>query len=487
MGHTTYCCVLCGAVIGEDTETWLDEFRGVYIKENQWNSPRLSGIGIITDTIGVNLTVPLEADQRHDDVGLDPSAIMDLWLFKCSFSKKNEYPWCVPQPFWGFPFHESCWVLLGILHGPGDLDIQALHGMCRSFPVVSCLLDFVHDYEGTMQYYPDPKDHIPGEECSVSRSYYKERYYPQDSKRDPMEYSDPLNIPSLHEIFQQTFKKAGGFSKKNDAGEAAWTSDLNPTDCFQLFPTEIIYDILICLPSKDVLNAKLASATFAALPLTNTFWASRFQRGSEFHCVFEAQGLQTKDSDWEAIYLSVKSLQNIPSFKNRRRIWKLLLLVEELHGRLISAELKGTTSHSFFEPDAPEDSRSWNLASGVLYEPDNFFSSGCRSLFARTIDITCKVTGCNGVNGSVGYVVSDEEIEMDVDGSVLSKDGCRIFGFYLAIDSRGIRALSLLASNSKVSTWVGEHEGIPKTRLLLNHGDILSLKAGFDVGRFYAS
>ncbi|OBT48693.1 hypothetical protein VE00_00862 [Pseudogymnoascus sp. WSF 3629] len=328
-----------------------------------------------------------------------------------------------------------------------------------------------------------------------------------------MEYSDPLNIPSLQEIFQQTFKKAGGFNKKNDADEAAWTNEtplkaLNPTDCFQLFPTEIMYDILVCLPSKDVLNAKLASATFAALPLTNTFWASRFQRGSEFHCVFEAQGLQTKDSDWEAIYLSVKSLQKTPSFKNRRRIWKLLLLVEELHGRLISAELKGTTSHSFFEPDAPKDKRSWNLASAVLYQPDIYFDYGCRSLFARTVDITCKVTGvfltfarfnstkyvsgirfqqCNGVNSSLGYVVSDEEIEMDVDGSVLSKDGCGIFGFYLAIDSRGVRALSLLASNGKVSTWVGEHYGIPKTRLLLNHGDVLSLKAGFDVGRFYAS
>ncbi|OBT98680.1 hypothetical protein VE01_03330 [Pseudogymnoascus verrucosus] len=352
-----------------------------------------------------------------------------------------------------------------------------------------------------MQYYPDPKDHIPGEECSVSRSYYKERYYPQDSKRDPMEYSDPLNIPILQEIFQQTFKKAGGVNKKNDAGEAAWTNDSNPTDCFQLFPTEIIYDILVCLPSKDVLNAKLASATFAALPLTNTFWASRFQRGFEFHCVFEAQRLQTNDSDWETMYLSVKSLQNTPSFKNRRRIWKLLLLVEELHSRLISAELKGTMSHSFFEPDAPEDNRSWNLASGVLCQPDNYFDRGCRSLFARTVDITRKVTGvflsfarfnstkyvsgirfqqCNGVNSSLGYVVSDEEIELDVDGSVLSKDGCSIFGFYLAIDSRGVRALSLLASNGKVSTWVGEHEGIPKTRLLLNQGDILSLKAGFD-------
>ncbi|OBT76604.1 hypothetical protein VF21_05323 [Pseudogymnoascus sp. 05NY08] len=245
MGHTTYCCVLCGTIIGEDTETWLDKFRGVYIKENQWNSPRLSGIGVITDTISAGgVAVPLEADRRHDDVDLDPSAVMDLSL------------------------------------------------------------TFGHDYGGIMQYFPGPKEHIPGEERMLSRRYYKQRYYPRNSKRDPMEYSDPLNIPSLQEIFQQRFKEAGGANKNNDADEAAWTNEtplkiLNPTDYFKLFPTEIVYHILICLPSKDVLNAKLASATFAALPLTNTFWASRFQRGYEFDCVFEAQGLQTKDYDWD--------------------------------------------------------------------------------------------------------------------------------------------------------------------------------------------
>ena len=385
--------------------------------------------------------MPLEADQRHDDVGLDPSALMDPWLFKSSFNEKNESPWLTWPLFGGFPFHESCWVLLGILHRPGELDIQALHGLCRSFPVVSTgLLSLGHDYGGIMLYFPKPEEHVPGEEYWLDRRYTK-RYYPQNSKRDPMEYSDPLNIPSLQEIFQQRFRGAGGFNEKNDADEAAWTNEAPPkvsnsTDCFQLFPTEIIYNILICLPSKDVLNANLASATFASLPLTKTFWASRFQRGFEFHCVFEAQGLRTKDYDWEAIYLGVRSLRNNPSFKNRRRIWKLLLVVE-LHGRLISAELKGALSQSFFEPDAPEDKRSWKMASGALNEPETNFSNGCRSLFARTIDISFKVTSVfltfarfngieyisglrfqqyNGVNSFLGYVVSNGEIGMDVDG-----------------------------------------------------------------------
>jgi hypothetical protein len=62
--------------------------------------------------------------------------------------------------------------------------------------------------------------------------------------------------------------------------------------------------------------------------------------------------------------------------------------VEELHSRLISAELKGNMSHSFFEPDAPEDNRSWNLASGVLCQPDNYFDRGCKSLayFSASLD-----------------------------------------------------------------------------------------------------
>lgn len=175
---------------------------------------------------------------------------------------------------------------------------------------------------------------------------------------------------------------------------------------------------------------------------------------------------------------------------------------------MISTELEGTVSQSFFEPDAPEDKRSWKPASGVLNEPDSTFFNGCRSLFTRTIDITFKVMGVfltfvrfngieyvsglrfqqySGINSSLGYVVSNKEVSMDADRSLLSKDGGGISGFYLAIDSRGVRALSLLTSNGKVSKWVGEHDGIPKTRLLLNHGTILSLKGGFDVSCFYAS
>ncbi|KFY33079.1 hypothetical protein V495_08455 [Pseudogymnoascus sp. VKM F-4514 (FW-929)] len=471
MGYYSYCCVLCGAILGDHTGTWLDEFRAVYTEEKQWTSPRLSGIGVITDTVDALIALPLEADQRHDDASLDPSALMDLWLLKCSFSKDMiGVPEAIPQPFWGFPFHESCWILFGILYGPWELDLQALFGMWRSFPIGSGLLNLGHDYGGIMEYYPTPEEHIPGEEYEIQQRYMKQRYYPQNSKRDPMEYTDPLNIPSLQEIFQQSSTGLARGSTTNNtdqtlrANEAtSWTNHMllkgvNSTDCFQLFPTEIICNILIFLSSKDVLNAKLASAMFAAVPLTKTFWASRFQRGFEFHCVFKSQGLQTKDYDWEAIYFSVRNLQDSPGFKNRRRIWRLLLLIEELHSRLILAELQGNISQSFFEPDAPEDKRSWKVASGILHKPDSRcpFSSGCRSLFTRTIDITFQVTGVfltfarfngrqyisgirfqqnNGVNSSLGYVVLNEELKIDADGSLLGKDGCDISGFYLAIDS----------------------------------------------------
>lgn len=195
----------------------------VYTKEKEWSSPRLSGVGIITDSVGAMVTVPLEADQRHDDVGLDPSALMDLWLLKDSFGRDiglAGIPGIVPQPFWGFPFHESCWVLLGILHRPGELDVQALLGLCRSFPISSSLLGLGHDYGGIMEYFPKPEEHIPGEEYKISRKYIKQRYYPQNSSRDPIEYSDPLNIPSLQEIFHQRFKEVGGSDKKDNADEA---------------------------------------------------------------------------------------------------------------------------------------------------------------------------------------------------------------------------------------------------------------------------
>lgn len=47
--------------------------------------------------------------------------------------------------------------------------------------------------------------------------------------------------------------------------------------------------VLLYLSSSEVLNLKLASREFARLPLTQSFWASRFAPGGgELRYIFEA-------------------------------------------------------------------------------------------------------------------------------------------------------------------------------------------------------
>src|SRR5436189_6082914 len=158
-------------------------------------------------------------------------------------------------------------------------------------------------------------------------------------------------------------------------------STLDRNDCFAILPLEILQEILVYLPSKDVLNLKLTSAAFAATPLSSVFWASRFQYGFEFHCVFETQKYCTQECSWKSLYLGVRSLCNNSNFRNRCRIWKIILQLEELLLALSSVSIEGSLSRSFFEPDVLSDCMSWTFATGLLREPEAFFNRGCRALW----------------------------------------------------------------------------------------------------------
>lgn len=153
-----------------------------------------------------------------------------------------------------------------------------------------------------------------------------------------------------------------------------------PPDSFARLPMELLQEILLYLPSTDVAKVKMASGTFAAMPLTQRFWASRFQRGFEFHHVFEAQERDAKTRCWRILYSEVKQFQHDPNFRNRYRIWNRCLALENRLRSLSSVTLEGSPSWSFFEPGAPDDDLAWIFASGTVKEPDSSFDRSCRIL-----------------------------------------------------------------------------------------------------------
>ncbi len=262
--------------------------------------------------------------------------------------------------------------------------------------------------------------------------------------------------------------------------------------------------ILLYLPSVDVLKIKLTSASFAALPLPDSFWASRFQRGFEFHCIFEARQSHRKGY-WKALYSGVKNLRRSASFTNRYRIWEILLHLEELLTIISHASLDGSVSRSFFEPDAPEDCTSWKYASGVVKSAEESFSDGSRALWTRNVVVPNKVIefhvsfvrfgnvdyisglrlrSQSGSDICLGYNTLQNEVSMDLSNQYSTVEGCGISQFHLAIDSRGIRAISLLTSTGHMSKWLGNTTGVPRMRLISGDSGVMALKGSFDVSSY---
>ncbi|XHF99908.1 hypothetical protein AWENTII_003391 [Aspergillus wentii] len=148
---------------------------------------------------------------------------------------------------------------------------------------------------------------------------------------------------------------------------------------------EILDIILHHLPSRDVLNLELESARFAIIPLRESFWKSRFQRGYEFHPLFQARQYHRQGQSWGSLYskLILKRIPRQTHYRNRSRIWGLLLRLYDLITSLSSLSLEGDASRSFFEPDAADDSLSWNFVSGGLKGLERSFDKGCRVLWNR--------------------------------------------------------------------------------------------------------
>lgn len=146
-------------------------------------------------------------------------------------------------------------------------------------------------------------------------------------------YPGPLDIPDLRRALEQSLDHAIHVRRGRCQG-IDFSS--RPPDSFSGLPMEILQEILLCLPPTNVVNLKVASSTFAIVPLTQRFWASRFQRGFEFHHIFEARQGHTKSRCWRTLYMGVRRLKGDPSFRDKCQLWNHFLRLESVLGSLPS-------------------------------------------------------------------------------------------------------------------------------------------------------
>ncbi|VUC31855.1 unnamed protein product [Clonostachys rosea] len=305
------CCSLCGgpyrprrrATAGNlERPHWATLGRLVRGPQDprSLDEPILTGVGYVTNSS--NLRAPAAHTASYADVSPEEHGLADYDLRVCTGAHRP------------FAFHEFCWQLL--LTRIGAADSQ------HDWELVGAWLFHVLNSLS----WAETGDLIP-----------KHRYYGAIKLRQAIVSPGRPNMlladPSQHVPVTtthngpQTATPVPTFRQRSLIRPPVVRED----DPFTRLPMEVISNIFIFLPSKDVCAARLASRHLAVVCYMNSlpqcFWASRFSPDREMGFVFpELLPLHNKDR-WLRTYLECKQTlkdQNQLAFRNRARIWRCL-------------------------------------------------------------------------------------------------------------------------------------------------------------------
>ncbi|KAF4463076.1 hypothetical protein FALBO_10110 [Fusarium albosuccineum] len=453
----------------------------VYTENDGWEKIQLSGVGTFTD---IDSWIPEDAKKRYDDPNLDQDATMDVSVNMLSLNTiLHPMPGFELAPFWGYGFHSACWDLLSTLFRP---DLADLFYLCLSMRVTTnSILDWGHEYGGAVytkySYGRTPELHHRDLSNCVSEGLK----------------CDPYNIAAIQHFFHSSV------SQQDDRGEIPTSSDDHKIDgdIFNRLPPELLQEILLRLQSKDVVNLRKASPVFANLLLSETFWASRFQRGYEYHYIFES--FESRPNSWKALYFSLRTLaSNIPALVNRRRVWRLALQMEALLAQVSGFPCYGQPLKSYYEPAGELDTHTWHTATRAARGSKFSFTVGCRPLRTRTLyfqtglqlrDLWVSFVVINGISfvsglrfveldghiSFLGYIHPDTQIRVEFSDTQYEHPYC-ISGWHLAIDPSGFKAIAVVTEDGTMSSWAGQPGHSPKWCLAGPDKGISAVKAEFD-------
>ncbi|KAK4118329.1 hypothetical protein N657DRAFT_651413 [Parathielavia appendiculata] len=489
------CCILCGALIQCG---W--GFVTVYALIS--HDLRIPGLEARLSVRGFRFRL---ADVAHVSIPRGPhggptESEMGIDLMPSGITSHPIRPGETPD-IRGFPFHPACWYVLTKRLSPGDREVQLLFDLCLSFRNNEIMLDWGHDYGGTVGYDYDSRVLGPGEEPRLSSLAV-------DSRDDGG--PDPLHIPELRRAFER--RTTDSISATDLPAPRQGYARPADRDAFQALPVEILQSTLIYLSTPDVAAVRIASPAFANVHLHDKFWRSRFFPGQEFESVFEAQPHLHDSSfkgQWKSTYFAVRELRRSPELLNRRRVWDLASSLLDLLFKAESASCDGSPVPFSLDDDDDDDDNSslssvdmgWKTASRANPISKRCFVPGKSSLYKRMMPIpddatalfvsTVEIQGRQYISGIRIQHGTDASVSLGYhrpgnETPVVSREqgSLRIEGFNLAHDQRGIRGLSVISETRISSDWVGDFHGIPKRRLVLREHDVVKhLKGGFDALR----
>ena len=429
---------------------------------------KLSGVGLRVDK---QFIVPIDPEKRYDDTDLTEESVISLSLNKPTYSRHEEAEVKIsPRGLWGFGFHSACWNIFTKVWLP---DPGALFVVCLSFPVISSgVLRWGHYYDGVPRY-----NTLDGDD----------RMVPYPMRNRPPKFTDfladPLGIPDLYDKLKSSLPPKIGMSTGSihDAGIV--------DDPFSVLPLDILYCILVALPSKDAQSLWAASPTFATLKLSEKFWASRFKEPHEYQYLFEA--FDDPPKSWRAFYHLVQNwAPATPNINNRKRIWRLALRLRNLLNQVREASCQGSPLRSFLKPDSAASLLNWHSCDNRVY--DDFAHlrtrelslsgiSGAKLRAVSFVDFNghkfisgLRLIKENGQSECLGYIHPLEEIHTGLTPT----QGMR--GWMLAGNDLGFRAIAIVGDNDENFEWIGDPSGYTQW-YIGGQGNVTSMKAEFDV------
>ena len=444
----------------------------VYVEDNQWDTVKISGVGLAEEDES-DPVCPEHQHQRYDDEGLDPDSTIYIHLGRETLDPKPAHG-LPPLSFAGFGFHAECWDVLTMVFRP---DPKHLFQLCLSMPVGSDgILDWGHDYGGAAAY--STIDLVP------------------EITRRSLDTAPEGAVYQANPLESTVLRNATGRVPRLEASYTV-LSPTPTTDSLSRLPPEILERVFNHLPSRDVAHARLASRTFASVILSEGFWASRFQRGFEFHHISEVSS--SPPQSWRTLYAILRNgAQSAPGLENRRRIWGLGLKIQSLYSQMLESSCHGSPVSTLLEPSAPQDTGDWHLAKASLEPPaSTTFSYGCRPLRSRLLELSAPlktaqifvsfvlindsrfVSGIrfvaeDGSSHRLGYIhpAVEESISLPAQSSIQE--------WYFAVNTSGIKAIAIRPTDGTLSPWVGERGNLPLWHLSTS-SDIHRIKAEFDV------
>ncbi|KAF5619483.1 hypothetical protein F52700_11766 [Fusarium sp. NRRL 52700] len=407
-------------------ETWLQEFRAIWVESDLLSNVAVSGVGRWGNSYDeFSGTAPVDPKNRYDD-DAGPGTTIDVALTP---HKPTIFTRLLDENIsaWGYGFHASCW---NIFTKDSTPNLGHLFAACLSMPTgQEPFLNWGHDYGG----------------ASILKKPFKvptrDTRFPDPRTIPNLFRSNPFHIPALARAIQQTTRLQNDvfLSRINFSAEA-----LTKDPFFRLSP-DILQLITMLLSTSEIHAVRLASSVFASLKLSERFWASRFQPGHEYEYIPEI--IDHPPESWRAFYLSLQ-------------IWAL----DDPNGGHTLPREAPSQWQSRFTSSHPAPLANTQGTTDVCIVCES--TRGGIRFWPGPIDH-------NNERHAIGYIHESNMVDIHLPIAQY------IQGWELALHTSGVKAMALIYEDGVLSSWAGEPVGTPRWRLA-GPPSLSAIKAEFD-------